>query len=50
MHDDIRGGGASGRLLGIVGWGLRIDGFSALFKETLESILSFPSNGDCRTA
>ena len=41
-------GGASGRLLDIVGWGLRIDGLSALFKETLESFLPFPSNRDCR--
>lgn len=49
MHDDIRGGGASGEL-GIVGWGLMIDGLSALFKETRESFLPFPSNRDCRKA
>lgn len=35
------GGGASGRLLGIVGWGLMIDGLSALVRETLENFLLF---------
>lgn len=44
------GGWSLWGLLGIVGWGLMIDGLSALFKETPESFLPFPSNRDCMKA